>query len=85
MLTSRAVSVGTAVTRVAEAAGGPLIMSIHNESGQAVYIGGTAVSTSSGFHIDQHEHFQLTLYPGNELYACTGSNTVSLICLEQQL
>lgn len=85
MLESRSVTVGTAVTRVAEAAGGPLMMNLHNESGQAVYIGGTAVTTSTGFHLDQHEHLQITIYPGNELYACTASNTASLICLEQQL
>ena len=85
MLTSRAVSVGTAVARIAEAAGGPLICELHNESGQAVYLGGADVTSVTGFHIDQHEHLHLTIYPGNELYACTAANTASLVCLEQQL
>ena len=85
MLTSRSVTVGTAITRVAGAGGSPLMLNLHNESGRAIYIGGTAVSTTTGFHIDQHEHFQFSLYPGNELYACTAANTASLICLEQQL
>lgn len=85
MLTSRAVSVGTAVTRVVEAAGGPLLIELHNEGGHAVYVGGSDVTASTGFHIDQHEHLHLTIYPGNELYACTAANTSSLICLEQQL
>lgn len=85
MLTSRAITVGTAVTRVCEAAGGPLVMSLHNESGHAIYIGGVNVTSSTGFHLDQHEHFSLSIYPGNELYAVTSANTATLIVLEQQL
>ena len=85
MLDSRSVTVGTAITRVAGAGGSPLMLNLHNESGHAVYIGGTAVSPTTGFHIHSHEHFQFSLYPGNELYACTAANTANLICLEQQL
>ncbi len=85
MLSSRAVSVGTAVVRVAEAAGSPLLINFHNESGHDIYLGGSDVTPTTGFHLDQHEHLQMSLYPGNEIYACTASNVASLICLEQQL
>ncbi len=85
MFTSRAVSVGTAVVRVAEAAGSPLIIDFHNESGHDVYLGGPNVTFTTGFHVSQHEHLHLSLYPGNEIYACTASNVATLICLEQQL
>lgn len=85
MLTSRAVSVGTAVVRVAEAAGSPLIIDFHNESGHDVYLGGPDVTSTTGFHVSKHEHLHLSLYPGNEIYGCTAANVTTLICLEQQL
>ena len=85
MLTSRAVSVGTAVVRVAEAAGSPLIIDFHNNSGHVVYLGGPNVTSTTGFHLKQDENLHLSLYAGNEIYACTASNVATLICLEQQL
>ena len=85
MLVSEAYTIGTAVTKIAVAGSSPLHLNLHNESGQAVYIGDASVTSSTGFHIDQHEHFELTLYSGNELYACTAANTATLIYLGQQL
>lgn len=85
MLQSRAITVGTAVVRVAEAAGSPLIIDFHNESGHDIYFGGPNVTSTTGFHLDQHEHLHLDLHPGNELYAVTAANEATLIVLEQQL
>lgn len=85
MLTSQALTIGTTASRVAVAGSSPLHLDLHNESGQAVYIGQSDVTSSTGFHIDSHEHFQITLYGGNEIYACTASNTATLICMGQQL
>lgn len=85
MLTSQALSIGTAASRVAVAGSSPLHLDLHNESGHAVYLGQAGVTSSTGFHLDSHEHLQMTLFSGNELYACTAANTATLICLGQQL
>lgn len=84
MLTSGAITVGTAVTKVAQAGGSPLLLDLHNESGQSIYLGQSNVTTSTGFHLDQHEHYQIHLHPGNSLYAISG-NTATLIVMGQQL
>ena len=85
MLSSEAYEVGVTASLIAEAASSPLHLKLHNESGQAIYLGDASVTPSIGFHIDQHEHLDLTLYPGNKLYACTTANTATLIYLGQQL
>ena len=84
MLTSNVVTVGTAVTRIAQAAGSPLILDIHNESGHAAYFGGTAITVGTGFHVDSHEHFNIVLHPGNTLYGIS-NQPASIIVIGQQL
>lgn len=84
MLTSNVVTVGTAVTRIVQAQGSPLIVDIHNESGQALYIGGTGIAVGTGFHIDSHEHFNMVIHPGNTLYGIA-NQPISVVVMGQQL
>ena len=55
---------------------------IHSESG-TVYIGGSDVTSSNGFKLDNNEKLILTIHPGDQIYAITsaGTNTVMVLGL----
>jgi hypothetical protein len=69
---------------------GPDIMAqfvtVHNNSSnQQVFVGGSNVTTSNGFHIDGKEEHTFTLYPGDALYGVSsGSDTVSVLIQKQR-
>ena len=71
-------SVGTAATIVdgvllGEYAGNPYRLIIHNnDNTDAVYLGGSAVSTSTGLMLDKGVMVQLTVSPTDLLYAVSG-------------
>lgn len=48
---------------------------IHNEVGGAIYIGGSDVTTSTGYHLANHEAVTMKIPQDNELYGITGSGT----------
>lgn len=48
---------------------------IHNELGGAVYIGGSDVSSSTGYHLANHEAVTMKIPQDNELYGISGSGT----------
>lgn len=79
-------TVGTAAMLIA----GPDVMTqfvtIHNDNAnQQVFIGGSDVSTSNGFHVDGKEEHSFTLYPGDALYAVSsGSDNISVIIQKQR-
>jgi hypothetical protein len=55
---------------------------IHSESG-TVYVGGSDVTSSNGFKLDNNEKLTLTIHPGDEIYAITsaGTNVVMILVL----
>lgn len=85
-LSTQQITVGTAVTLIA----GPDEMAqriiVHNdESSQQIFIGDSAVSTTTGLHIDGKEEQTFVLNPGEALYAVvsTGTNKVSVMTQRQ--
>jgi len=46
---------------------------IHNELGGAIYIGGSDVSSSTGYHLANHEAITMKIPQDNELYGISGS------------
>lgn len=84
MLFSNHVSVGTAATLIAEATSGVLDLQIHSDSNSDIYLGGSAVSTTNGFHMRKEETLQMMLYPTNKLYAICSVES-QIIVMGQQL
>jgi hypothetical protein len=53
---------------------------IHNESG-TMYIGGSDVTSSNGFKLDNNEKIVLIVHPGDQIYAITNAGTAVLMIL----
>jgi hypothetical protein len=50
----------------------------HNEHGSAVYLGGSNVTTSTGYELANKENVTMKIPQDNELYAITVSGTGNL-------
>lgn len=89
MLNTAQISVGTAAVRVLEPAMKPREVILHNgtkSSNEYIWFGGgSAVSISTGAHLDNADTYELTLQPGNELWAITDSGTRTLHVLWQEV
>jgi hypothetical protein len=53
---------------------------VHNESG-TMYIGGSDVTSSNGFKLDNNEKIVLTVHPGDQIYAITNAGSAVLMIL----
>ena len=51
---------------------------LHNEHGSAVYIGGSDVTTGTGYELSNNENVTMKIPQDNELYGITGSGTGNL-------
>jgi hypothetical protein len=51
---------------------------LHNEHGSAVYIGGSNVTTGTGYELANNENVTMKIPQDNELYGITGSGTGNL-------
>lgn len=54
---------------------------VHNEVAGAIYVGGSDVTATSGFHLGNHESLEIRVPQDNELYAITGSGAGTVIVL----
>lgn len=69
-LSSGTVSVGTAATQVNGASANPIKLHIsNNDNTDAVYLGGEAVTTTSGLVLAKLERIDFDLNPGERIYA----------------
>lgn len=50
----------------------------HNEHGSAIYLGGSNVSTGTGYELANNETTKMFIPQDNELYGITGSGTGSV-------
>lgn len=84
-LTSGVVSVGTAVTLIdGTASSNPIHLHIHNnDNTDAVFIGGSNVSTTTGMTLVKLDSLDLILRPGNTVYAISTKNGHSLSFIRQ--
>ena len=56
----------------------------NNESAQQVFLGGDNVTTTNGIHLDGKQERQITLNPGESLYAVsTAAHVVSVMVQKQ--
>ena len=51
---------------------------LHNEHGSAVYLGGSNVTTVTGYELANNENVTMKIPQDNELYGITGSGTGNL-------
>ena len=51
---------------------------LHNEHGSAVYIGGSNVTTGTGYELANNENVTMKIPQDNEVYGITGSGTGNL-------
>jgi hypothetical protein len=86
-LETKQVTVGTAAVQILGARNNPTHVLLHNaqkNSNEFIWFGGgSAVTTSTGAHLDDAETYQLILWAGSELWAITDSGTKSLHVLWQ--
>jgi len=54
---------------------------IHNAGGAKIYVGGSDVTTSNGFHIGNGESQEFFLREKERLYGCVASGTNEIILL----
>jgi hypothetical protein len=89
MLETKQVTVGTAAVQILGTQDNPVQVILHNadkSSNEYIWFGGSsAVTTSTGAHLDNAGTYQLVLKPGNELWAITDSGTKPLHVLSQEL
>ncbi len=85
MISSGQVSVGTAATAIDATAQMPFRLMIHNDDNtDTVYLGGSAVTTSTEMVLKKLEHVDFVLYPGEVLYAVSTKSGHSISFLKQQ-
>ena len=80
-ITQTAYSIGTAVSQVVAPDYQPQQVTMHNledVTGRKIYIGGPGLTAGSSVEINSAVFLQMTLGPGDSLYACTSSGTYSL-------
>jgi hypothetical protein len=71
-------TVGTTAVQIISPKTNPTQVILHNAQKQAnnyIWFGGSdQVTTSTGIHLDNGDDYQLTLQPGNSLWAISDSN-----------
>lgn len=81
MITQSSFAIGTAVTQVVNPDTQPIRATLHNlesAAGRQIWIGGPNLVQGQSVHINSAVFLQITLDPGDALYACTTSGTYSL-------
>jgi hypothetical protein len=82
MLETKQVTVGTAAVQIFGPTNNPRHVLLHNaqkSSNEFIWFGGgSAVTTTTGAHLDNAETYQLILWGGSELWAITNSGTKNL-------
>jgi hypothetical protein len=81
MITQSNFSIGTAVTQVVAPDTQPIRATLHNledVSGRKIWIGGPSLVQGQSVEINSAVFLQITLDPGDALYACTTSGTYGL-------
>jgi hypothetical protein len=86
-LQTKQVAVGTTAVQIFGPRNNPTHVLLHNgekSSNEFIWFGGSsAVTTSTGAHLDNAATYQLTLWAGSELWAITDSGTKTLHVLSQ--
>jgi hypothetical protein len=70
---------------IKKAGSNPIKLNLHNSSGGVIYLGGSNVSSSNGYHLNNTENLDLTLLSGNSLYGLSGSGSRDIAWFEQDI
>jgi hypothetical protein len=85
VISSGQISIGTVATAIDATAAMPFKLSVHNnDNTDAVYLGGIAVTTSTGMTLAKSERIEFTMYPGEILYAVSTKAGHTISWLKQQ-
>ena len=70
-LSSGTATIGTVATLIDGSAWqNPIVMHIHNnDNTDAIYLGGSDVTINNGLKMLKEDSIDITLYPGNQIYA----------------
>jgi hypothetical protein len=79
MAASSQPTIGTTPVLIAQSKGTPIQVQLHTTA--AVYFGGSDVTTSTGFRLDNNDKATITLADSDSLYAVQGSGTSTLYVL----
>jgi hypothetical protein len=84
-LSSGQLSIGTVATIIdGPSSANPIHLHIHNvDNTDAVYLGGSNVTTSTGLVLQKLDDLEITLRPGNQIYAVS-SKTGHIISFIKQ-
>ena len=80
-ISQSAITVGTALVEVVAPDIQPVRVTMHNlenTNNRFIYLGGSTLVAGQSIHVDASEILQITLDPGDGLYACTSSGSYSL-------
>jgi hypothetical protein len=86
-LFSGTTTVGTAATLIDGVAWqNPVVMHIHNnDNTDAVYIGGSDVTTSNGLKLLKEDSIEITLHQANQIYCVSGKTGHVVSWIAQKL
>ena len=85
-LTSSQVTVTTSPTLLIAAENNPVLVHLHlHDNTDNVYIGNSAVTTSTGLRLIKQDSFEINLEPGNSLYAIITTSTATVSIVKQVL
>jgi len=85
-LTSSQVTVTTSPTLLVAGDSNPVLVHLHlHDNTDNVYLGNSAVTTSTGLRLTKQDSFEINLMPGNALYAIITTSTATISVIKQVL
>jgi hypothetical protein len=85
-LSTSHVTVTTSPTLLVAGSENPVLVHLHlHDNTDNVYIGNSAVTTSTGLRLIKQDSFEISLAPGNALYAIITTSTATVSLLRQVL
>ena len=84
-ISSGQVAVGTVATLIDASSQNPFHLSIHNnDNTDSIYLGGPAVTTSTGMTLAKSERIEFVMYPGERLFAVSTKAGHNISWLKQE-
>jgi hypothetical protein len=85
-LSTSHVTVTTSPTLLVAGETNPVLVHLHlHDNTDNVYIGNSTVTTSTGLRLIKQDSFEISLAPGNALYAIITTSTATISLLRQVL
>ena len=86
VISNGALSVGTVATAIDGVWTNPSVITIHNnDNSDAVYLGGTDVTITTGLQLVKLESYQFTLQPLEQIYCVSNKNGHTISWMRQTI